>query len=173
MSSPAPDFDKIKDIYTTHWSELCGFIQSRFGSPPEPEDIAQEAFIKFAELASPERIENPKAYLFRSARNLVVDYHRSPKNQQATENEEDLENNEKNSDVFGPENVLMSRQEIEILESVILSLPERDRAFLLMNRLDEMTYTEIAKQAKMSRSGVQKIITQALEKCMDALKQQT
>jgi len=169
-----PDFHKIKDIYAAHWNELCNFIHSRFGSPPEPEDIAQTAFIKLAEVENPESIDNPKAYLFRSARNLVVDYHRSPKNQTCSDNDHDIQQNiEEKSDVLGPENVLMGRQELDIVEKVILSLPERDRAFVLMNRLEDMTYTEIAKKANMSRSGVQKIITLALEKCMNALQQQT
>ena len=164
---------KIKGLYATHWADLCRYIGTRFGAPPEPEDIAQTAFIKFSEYHDKNPVDNPKAFLFRIASNLVTDYHRSPKNVLATEEETEAFKAKEKSDVWSPEPVLMGRQEAQIVEKVIMSLSERDRAFLLMNRLENMTYTEIAKQANMSRSGVQKIIMQALEKCSKALKKAT
>lgn len=173
MNAISNNFDKIKPIYAAHWKDLCGFLHARFDMPPDPEDIAQATFIKFADLDDPDSVDNPKAYLFKTARNLVVDYHRSPKNLQATESQINSQENENNSDDLRPENVLMGREEADIVEQVIMSLPERDRAFLLMHRLEDLTYTEIAKRANMSRSGVQKIINQALERCTKALKQRT
>ena len=173
MANSANKLEEIKHIYSAHWKELCGFIRSRFGSPPEAEDIAQAAFLKFADQEDPTAVENPKAYLYKTARNLVVDYHRSPKNVLATEDQINEQESGQTSDVWQPENVLMSRQEASIVEEAIMSLPERDRAFLLMLRLEDLTYTEIAKRANMSRSGVQKIITQAMHKCLSALQQRT
>ncbi|KKK85213.1 hypothetical protein LCGC14_2775540, partial [marine sediment metagenome] len=70
----------IEDLYTSYWSELCKFLHSRYGSgPPEPEDIAQTAFVKFASLENNDRVENPRAFIYRTASNLIVDYHRSPR----------------------------------------------------------------------------------------------
>lgn len=163
--------DKISDIYQQYWGELCGFLRKKFGAgPPDPEDIAQSAFLKVAAVPDDKPIENPRAFLFRTASNLVVDHHRSPKNWVASEDDEKNSTIfEDSGDVSSPESVLMTKQELTIVERVIMTLPERDRAFLLMNRLDGLTYTEIAKQANMSRSGVQKIIMQSLEKCADAL----
>ena len=163
--------EKIKDIYGQYWHDLCGFVRGKFGGgPPDPEDVAQATFLKYADVEDHSAISNPKAFLFATARNMVVDYHRSPKNYQPSQDQIDAqEKNEKSSDVFNPETVFMGKQEANIVESVIMQLSERDRAFVLMNRLEGMTYTEIAKQANMSRSGVQKIITQALAKCMSEL----
>lgn len=163
-----PDLTKL---YTTHWKSLCKQLQVRFGSgPPDPQDIAQDAFQKLSEqFEKGKAIENPKAFLFRTAHNLVIDHHRSPRNTYATEKEIEFFEEHANTDVSSPENVLINRQELNIVSDVIMSLPERDRAFVLMNRLENMTYTEIAKQANMSRSGVQLIITKALDKCMQTL----
>lgn len=161
---------KIKDVYSAHWSELCGFIQSRFGSPPDPEDIAQSSFLKYADALETTVVENPKAFLFRTARNLVVDWYRSPKNAHTVDPQTISQEFEEKSDVSCPELVYMTRQELFHLEKAIMALPERDRNFVLMNRLEDMTYTEIAERAGMSRSGVQKIILQALEKCMKSVR---
>lgn len=161
--------DKISDIYQLYWGELCGFVRKKFGSgPPDPEDIAQSVFLKVAAVENMQQIDNIKSFLFRTASNLVIDHHRSPKNWAASDN--DVTKSENSSDVSSPEFVFMSEQELKIVEQVIMSLPERDRAFVLMNRLDGLSYTEIAEKANMSRSGVQKIIMQSLEKCHDALK---
>lgn len=161
---------KIQDVYAQYWNDLCGFIRARFGAgPPDPEDIAQSTFLKYAEAADKSAILNTKAFLFKTARNLVVDYHRSPKNLMPTEDQINLQNSSEKSDEADPQNVTMSRQELFLLEKAIMALPERDRSFLLMHRLEDMSYTEIAEQANMSRSGVQKIITLALEKCVKAV----
>lgn len=159
-------------LYTAHWQPLVRRLLARFGAgPPDPEDIAQAACLKFAELPDRQQIDNPKAFLYRIASNLIVDHHRSPKNVLATEHDILVAEKYENSDVSNPENVLMNRQEADIVTAVIRALPERDRAFVLMNRLEGLTYTDIARQAGMSRAGVQKIIIRALEKCTHAVKQ--
>ena len=164
----------FQDIYNKYWQELCNFVHGRFGSgPPDPEDIAQTTLLKFSKMDDHKGIENTRSFLFTSARNLVVDYHRSPKNYSPTQGQIDAhEKNHDFSDVDDPEHVYLEKEKANVVESVLTSLPERDRKFVLMNRIDGLTYTEIAKQAGMSRSGVQKIITQALEKCIEELNKQ-
>jgi len=52
-------------LYARHWGELCHYIKKHFGAgPPDPEDVAQEAFVKFAAVNDREAIDNPRAYLF-------------------------------------------------------------------------------------------------------------
>ncbi len=166
---------KLAKLYAAYWETLCKQLHARFGAgPPDPKDIAQDAFSKLSEqINKGKAIENPKAFLYRTASNLIIDFHRSPRNTFATNKEVEYFEQHATNDVCSPENVLMNRQQLSIVSDVIESLPERDRAFVLMNRLENMTYTEIAKQANMSRSGVQLIITKALAKCMDALNKTT
>lgn len=161
--------DAIEAIYRTHFSDVLGFLRSRFTPPPDHEDIAQNTFLRFAQANEQGVIENIKAFLFRTARNLVIDYHRSPKNVLASHEQQAYYENTEKSDAEAPENVFTNRQALSLLERAIMALPERDRGFVLMNRLDDMSYTDIAKHAGMSRSGVQKIITQSLAKCMEAV----
>src|SRR5688572_3251372 len=78
-SSPSADGERrqqLSDLYRVHWKGLCGYVRAQFGpGPPEPEDVAQTAFIRFA-AADPAHIENPRAFLYATARNLVIDHHR-------------------------------------------------------------------------------------------------
>src|SRR3982751_272673 len=66
----------MEAVYARHWSELCHYIKKHYGAgPPDPEDVAQEAFMKFAAIDDRDAIDNPRAYLFRTAHNVLVDEH--------------------------------------------------------------------------------------------------
>lgn len=158
----------LSELYQEHWTFLCKLLTARFGSgPPEPRDIAQEAFIKLSDkLQDGEQIHNPRSFLAKTAQNLVIDYHRSPKNRAPSDSELIAAEREESTDVSSPETVLLSRETLGTVADVLMRLSERDRSFVLMNRLEGLSYTEIARRAGMSRSGVQLIITQALQKCL-------
>lgn len=166
-----PKFDKLTECYQMYWNDLCRYLRSRFShSVLDPEDVAQAVFIKFAELENVSHITNIKSVIFKMATNYIIDYHRSPKSQLLSDT--DLNHSDTSqayTNHISPEIDSISKEELGIVETVINGLSDRDREFVLLNRVDGLTYTEIAKRAGMSRSGVQKIIMQALSKCMDAL----
>ena len=67
-------------VYRGCWNDLCRYIRKTFGSsPPDPEDVAQTAFTKFAALDDLHGVRNPKAFLITTARNIVLDHHRIEK----------------------------------------------------------------------------------------------
>ena len=62
-------------LYRDHAKAISRYLQHRYGSgPPEPDDITHEAFAKLAALDEAERqtLENPKAFLYRIAENLLI-----------------------------------------------------------------------------------------------------
>ena len=67
----------IINAWANHEAELRGFLTQRTNNPAQAEDILQETFLraivegnKFCEL------ENPRAWLFRVARNQFIDHSR-------------------------------------------------------------------------------------------------
>src|SRR5687768_9311657 len=63
----------VAALYAEHWAELCAYLRRTFGpGPPEPEDVAQATFIRFAQLERHDAIENPRAFLQRMAHNIAV-----------------------------------------------------------------------------------------------------
>ncbi|MGE5502716.1 MAG: RNA polymerase sigma factor, partial [Ignavibacteriales bacterium] len=65
-------------LYRRHWAELVGYARRTFGAgPPEPEDIVQATFARFAALPANTEVANPRAFLFRTAHNIGVDAQRS------------------------------------------------------------------------------------------------
>jgi RNA polymerase sigma factor (sigma-70 family) len=147
-------------LYARHWGELCRYIKKQFGAgPPDPEDVAQEAFMKFAAVDDRNAIDNPRAYLFRTAHNVFVDEHRrlvlrrpSPGNTEARPVSDDRT----------PERVLVGQERLEILARSLRAMPAVRRRSFLLNRLQGRSCAAIARMTGYSESAVKKHIGLAL-----------
>jgi len=147
-------------LYARHWGELCHYIKKQFGAgPPDPEDVAQEAFMKFAAFDDRNAIDNPRAYLFRTAHNVFVDEHRrlvlrraSPSNTEARPVSDDRT----------PERVLVGKERLEILARSLRAMPAVRRRSFLLNRLQGLSCAAIARMTGYSESAVKKHIGLAL-----------
>jgi RNA polymerase sigma-70 factor (ECF subfamily) len=59
---------------------------------------------------------------------------------------------------------------MEILAKVVLSLPERERVIFLLNRVEGISISDIARRTGLSISGVRLIIMRSMQKCQNALR---
>ena len=78
-----------------HEAELRGFLTRQTGNPVQAEDVLQETFLRaITEGAKFCSLENPRAWLFRVARNQLIDQSRSyaAKHQTSELSDEPLEN---------------------------------------------------------------------------------
>lgn len=157
-------------LYREHMRDLCRFIQHRFGSgPPEPEEVAQIAFARYAVSAQTEAIENPKAFLYRTALNVVIDQHRRAVVRQRHVVEVLSEPSER--DDFDAERVLASKERLAVIEAVISAMPERQRRVFVLARVDGLSYAEVARRTMMSETNVKRLVVRAIVECQAALRQ--
>src|SRR5690242_16102672 len=91
---PMTDRDsEISDVVVRERSRLGNFIRKRVGNAAEAEDILQDVFYEFVEeYRLPESIEQASAWLFKVARNRIIDRFRKKKEVSLSEtgDEEDL-----------------------------------------------------------------------------------
>jgi RNA polymerase sigma factor (sigma-70 family) len=147
-------------LYARHWGELCHYIKKQFGAgPPDPQDVAQEAFMKFATVDDREAIDNPRAYLFRTAHNVLVDEHRRLALRRTSPNDTEAQ---PVSDDRTPERVLIGRERLAILTRTLLAMPAARRRSFLLNRLQGLSCAAIARTTGYSESAVKKHIGVAL-----------
>ena len=71
---------EISAVVVRERSRLGNFIRKRVGNPTEAEDILQDVFFEFVEeYRLPESIEQASAWLFKVARNRIIDRFRKKK----------------------------------------------------------------------------------------------
>lgn len=168
-SSDGRSDDVLTDVYRQHWHALCRHVRTTFGAgPPEPEDVAQAAFAKLAAIEDLSGIANPGAFLRRTAHNIAIDGRR--RNGRTRRVEDNLKIFEAENEDLSPEDVLVSKEELERLNEVIINLKPKQRVALMLHRMDGLTFVEIAREMGVSASGARLLVNTALVLCVAAIK---
>lgn len=159
----------LGQLYRRYWLELRNYIYKTFGAgPPEPEDVVQTAFARLSELRDLESVENPRAFLYATSRNVVLDYKRRLKTRDQYARQQ-LQEVDRQLDEISPERVSMEREQLQILINTLKQMPEKRRYLLLLSRFDGLGFVEIGRRLGLSESGVRKHVKRALADCMAAL----
>lgn len=124
------------------------------------EDLAQDVFLR---LWGRMVTNNDRGLLFRTARNLAIDHVRS---QSVRARYREAATSEQVFSVSSaPDSVAAAREEVEAFVQALQTLPQRTQRIFLLNRLDGLSYPEIATALGVSRSTVEKHMIRALEVC--------
>jgi RNA polymerase sigma factor (sigma-70 family) len=158
----------FQKLYAEDWRDLCAFLRARFGpGPPDPEDVAQQAFLTLGERPAERAHDSPRGFVFRVAINLVLDAkRRQGRSARALAGSITALEPEPAPDV---ERTLIARQELDLLKRVVADMPPRHRLYLAANRFEGLSFAEIARQNGVSESLVRKTINEAVAACHRAL----
>lgn len=150
------------EFYRSQNVRLFHFFRRKVGRESAP-DLVQEAFTRMLRCGAFERVENPQAYLTRTARNLLIErartWHRKGCVQYPLDEARDAP--------LGPEQdwKIESRELRRAFRRCLLAMPARTRRIFLMHRLQGKTYREIAKHLGVSDKGVEYHMMRALARC--------
>ncbi|MGD1954706.1 MAG: RNA polymerase sigma factor [Sphingomonadales bacterium] len=154
--------EPLSDAYQAYFAPLVAWLHHAYGAgPPEPEDVAQRAFANLAQRRDLSDVENVKAFVWRSARNIVV----SEKRLQMTRNKasdtvEALFSGDQ-GDVLSPARVLETKDMLNKMISAIGDMPEQRRRAYILHRIEGMRYTDAARRLGISRTAVTKHVALA------------
>ena len=160
----AQDRSNIRAFYLRQREALVRFLTQRTRDAALAEDLAQEAWIRVSQAGGVAAIENPQAYLFRIASNLITDHSRAVARRRLSRGEID-ELLQVPEDEPDPEQVAIDRSELQHVLSLLQDLPERQRQILLMSRLERLPHHAIARQFGISTRTVEFELTRALAAC--------
>ncbi|MEX5504302.1 sigma-70 family RNA polymerase sigma factor [Pseudomonas putida] len=146
-----------------YYRELVGYLRSRLGSRHAAEDIAQEAYLRILERCDDTQISHPRAFLYRTALNLVTDGHRRSKVRRA-EPLEVLETDERFF-VAPVHGVCRQEERLALLQRAVAELSETCRQCFLLRKLDGLSHGEIATRLGLSKATVEKHIVNAMKHC--------
>jgi RNA polymerase sigma factor (sigma-70 family) len=160
----------LDGIYRTYRAELCRFIERQFGpGPPEPEEIVQTAFVRFAALVRPEDVRNPRAFLYTCARNVALDLWRRHRTQTSARDAGILMESGDRPANLDIERVLLGQEQLAIVEATVKAMETKRRTVFIMHLVHEMGYSEIAREMGLSEARIRQLMASALDQCHRAV----
>ncbi len=147
-------------LYVAHRPELAGFLRNR-APAQEVGDLLQECFRRlFSSSAYPRVLfEEPRAYLFQTARNLVAERHRRRTRAHADDHQSFDEPTLAGPD---PHRAIDARDQLRRIEETLARLNAQTRSIFLLHRLDGLSYEEIAAAEGVKVKRVEKEIAKAM-----------
>ena len=152
----------LSDLVSEYSGPLEGFFIRRTGSRSDAEDLVQEVFTRLAKMDDTGRLDNPKAYIFQIAVNLLRDDARRASVRQADMHEPFDEGFHASATSTSPEAALLAREKLRCVEDALGRLPRKTQAVFLLHRLDGLKYREIAEAMGLSVSTIEKHMINAL-----------
>jgi len=140
---------RIAETVARERGRLGSFIRRRVPDPGEAEDILQDVFFEFTEAYRlPEHIEQVCAWLFRVARNRIIDRFRKKKEEPlaALTGEEDEQfwlNEVLPSPDAGPEAAYARRVLMEALHEALQELPAAQSAVFIAHELEGKSFKKL------------------------------
>lgn len=167
MVNPRKIFSKIYDQYV---EKIYRFIFLKVSSQEIAEDLTSETFLKgweaFKKTQNPSsderKIENPQAFLYQIARNLVIDYYREKGKFQVVS----VESADWRSPFTDPRTDLEERailnSDLEIIRQNLSSLKEDYQNVIIWRYLDDLPISEVAKLLDRSEEATRVLLHRAL-----------
>lgn len=145
-------------------SVLMQFLQHNWRNRSDVDDLVQDVYVRVCEAALKEKPQQTRAFVFATARNLLIDRVRHER-VIPIEIADDLESFGVVDDVPDPERSAGSREELRKLWAALDKLPPRCREVVMLRRVEGLPRREIA-----SRLGiVEATVAEHLAKGMSIL----
>jgi RNA polymerase sigma-70 factor (ECF subfamily) len=149
-----------------HEPALRSYLQSRFPSLRDFDDVVQETYRRVLREKDAGRIRHVRAFLFTAARNVALDIFRRRTHAPlatithlaATDVMEERPN---------AAETLSQQQELEILADAVRSLPERCRQVIMLRYLKSCSYQEIADLLGISSETVKTHMAKGVQRCTE------
>ncbi|MEM8983004.1 MAG: sigma-70 family RNA polymerase sigma factor [Pseudomonadota bacterium] len=149
-------------LYRQYSVNLSTSLRRMFGDgPPDPSDVTQQAFQKLMERDGDEPVRDVKAFLWRTAKNIVI----SDKRRQSVQNRYEPDVEAKffagGGVILDPQRVLIAKDQLQRINEVLRKMPPKRRRAFILNRVEGLNVAEVGRRLGLSRSGAHKHIVKA------------
>ena len=168
-----PENDTILSVYMSLRASLARAVMT-IVPPKEIEDIVQETYVRVCQIEKKERITEPRSFLFRTARNLALDYAKQAETR-LTGGVDDLDSFVPGGgDGLADETLgaVTSSEEFALFCESVRALPVQCRRAFVLKKVYGYTQREIAREMKISEKTVEKHISKGIKRCTYFMKKQ-
>lgn len=149
--------DIFHSVFLTYSQGLFRFLYYKVGDEEKAKDLVQDTFTRLWQNCKKVIYEKVKSYLYTIANNIFLD---QVKHEKIVLKHKEQASVQQNNET--PEYKLEEKEFKEKLEKALSNLSEKQRVVLLLNRIDKLTYKEIAEKLDISVKAVEKRMHNAL-----------
>ena len=157
------DKPTLRQVFETEESPLLRFAHGLVGQRETAQDLVQEAFLKLH--AHWEEVANPRAWLFRSIRNLALNHLRDHRRETSIDSSHEWQ-----SDAPDPEQALGRLEAIGTLQLLVAELDHDDRALIAIKYHENLKYDQISQRTGLSVGNVGYKLHHALKNLADSMR---
>lgn len=163
------DEESFRLLLEKHRNPLIYFLYRMVQDQAVAEELAQEVFLRiYRSRASYEPTAKFTTWLFRIATHLALNSLRDGKNERKQERLDQEREGEMPARQVADrkpsaEQSLVYQAKLQEIRDAISTLPEKQRAAVLMHKYEEMDYSQIAKALDSSESAVKSLLFRAYE----------
>ena len=153
-------------IVQRHSPGLHALVLYKTSNCRDADDVVQETLWrawKHADAWQPGRAQL-KTWLYRVAVNLIIDRHRQTGRRAETDMDQMPD---RADDSVSAERALSDRQQLARLESVLETLPDRQKVAIHLSARQEMSNTEIAEVLETTEGAVEQLLVRARRRLRD------
>jgi len=154
----------VDELYRREMPPLRQYVRRVLRGSADADDIVQEAFVRLWRALDVSEIHNPRAVLFKTARNLALNHIRNDRvrNSDAARAGAD---DSLNREIKTAEEEIIASEEAAACRVLMDALPLRCREAFVLRVVDELSYKEMAKEMHLSVSTIEKHIGKGKQLC--------
>ena len=162
------DTESFALLLDRHRSPVIHFVYRMVQNQPVAEELAQEVFLRvYRSRANYEPTAKFTTWLFRIASHLALNWIRDRRHERGQESLDEATPDGMARQVsdrgISKEQAMVRESKFEEIRRAIHSLPEKQRAAVLMHKYEEMEYSQIAGVLECSESAVKSLLFRAYE----------
>jgi len=167
QSAAQGDKKSFGKLYERYLDEIYRYVFIKVGNQQSAEDITEETFIKTWESLSRiyrggGRIDNLRAWLYRIAKNLVVDYYRKNK-------PEIVVGPNIAANLKSPEEIVIEQEESTWILRALQKIKPDFQQIIILRLINDLSHKEIASIIGVSEGHSRILLYRALKKLKELL----
>ncbi|OGI62240.1 hypothetical protein A2645_01430 [Candidatus Nomurabacteria bacterium RIFCSPHIGHO2_01_FULL_39_9] len=157
--------DKFLAAYDKYSKNILRHIYFRVSDEKVAEDLTAEVFLKaWRYIANGEEVLNFKAFLYRIANNLIIDFYRTRKENLSLEALE-----EDNEIAIEEKNVFQSICDEDLTACALKELDTETRQIIMFRYIDDLSVKEISEVTNKTTNNISVIIHRGLKKLKEII----
>jgi len=173
------DTEAFDRLFVKHMRGIINFAYRFVRNREIAEEMAQEIFLKVYENAAGYKVKARfTSWLYRIATNVCLNEIRKPQfrvphrslHTSPFDGENDEDKRPEYGTAEGPDRIFERRDLARIIQQALDQVPEKQRIAFILNKYQELSYSEVADTLNISEKAVKSLIHRAKEALADRLK---